>query len=83
MGSLLKQIDTYMPEEFVAECANRGYCSRALAERYVRNTGKETLTEADMVEAYRLGESRRERYSAILQPRGTIRTTRDWKEEDK
>ena len=78
----MKQINMYTPDEFVAECANRGYCSRALAERYVRNTGKEALTEADMVEAYRLGESRRDRSSAVLQPRGTIRTTRDWKEED-
>lgn len=74
--------DTYTIEEFAQACAQRGYCTRATAERYARRVRGRPLTDADMIEAYRAEEARMvDSNSAFCRP-GAIRTTRIWREDE-
>lgn len=39
--------------DFIAACAESGYCSKKFAKAYVEKSGKETFTEQDFIEVFR------------------------------
>ena len=53
-------------DEFIKTACKMGYCTKKIAEEYCE--GKETLTEDDYIEVYRIVEDRR--YKTPGHPRG-------------
>lgn len=45
--------------EFAKACSAGGYCSKAIAEKYAKSTGKIEFSEKDFEGAFRFGEKLR------------------------
>ena len=69
------------PEEFILAATRSGYCKAKTAREYTE--GKESLTERDFIEVYRIEQAREEREHSLrkdgLRWLGGCWTSRDYR----